>query len=322
MKRLERNVLILLGIGAAFTLAWGAVAVAGDRADIDVEEQGKIKIVVVDEDGDRHEEVIEFDGDHPMPFLGVMLDGSRKGGARIEEVIEDTGADRAGLQAGDVIVSVDGREIDASWDLTQAIMRSEPGDRVDVEVLRDGARQSFTVELGEREHGFAFGFDTEAFGEQMERLHEHLENMDLDFEFDFDSDDEHHGRHFIRGSHRPQLGVQLIEPTPELREHYGSSADEGVLVSRVLPDTPAEEAGLRAGDMIVAIDGEPVEDAGDLRRGMRDKDGETIDIDVVRDGERTTVQVTLREADDDETRRGGQRMRFEARPAGLAAQRT
>lgn len=320
MKRLERNVLIILGIGAAFALAWGAVAVAGERADIQVEEKGKIQIVVVDEDGQRHEEVIEFDGDHPMPFLGVMLDGSRKGGARIEEVIEDTGADRAGLQAGDVIVSVDGQKIDASWDLTQAIMRSEPGDRVDVEVLRDGDRQSFSVELGERDHGFAFGFDTETFGEQMEKLHEHLEEMDLDFDFDFDSDDEHHGPHFFMGSRRAKLGVQLIEPTPELREHYGSSADEGILVSRVLPDTPAEEAGLRAGDLIVAIDGEPVEDTGDLRRGMRDKDGETIDIDVIRDGQRTTLSVTLREARDDETRGRGQRI--EARPAMMPALRT
>ena len=55
---------------------------------------------------------------------------------------------------------------------------------------------------------------------------------------------------------------------------------------------------------------------------MRDKYGQTIDIDVIRDGQLTTLRVTLREADDDEMRRGGQRMRYKVRPAVLPAQRT
>jgi S1-C subfamily serine protease len=168
MNRFGWNLLILGGIGViALGLFAGATAVADDDSGVRVEQKGKVRIVLVDDDGERHEEVYEFDTDQPRPFLGVSLGRAPDGGALVEHVVDDSAAQRAGLQEGDVIVGIDGDEIDTPSALTRNILRFEPGDRVDVEVIRDGERLSLTAELGERSwHDLSMGFDLGAFGEQ------------------------------------------------------------------------------------------------------------------------------------------------------------
>jgi S1-C subfamily serine protease len=129
---------------------------------------------------------------------------------------------------------------------------------------------------------------------------ESLENMDFDF------DD--HGRryHWVGTWGKPLLGVELVETTPELRRHLGGDDDAGVLVGKVLSGTAAEQAGLRVGDLIVSVDGEPIEDAGDLRRALRERRGEIFDVEVIRDGSPMSLTVEIPEAEerDDEDPRG------------------
>jgi len=322
MNRLGWNLLILGGIGViALALFAGATAVADDDSEVRVERKGKVRIVVVDDDGDQHEEVYEFDGDHPRAFLGVSLDRAPDGGVRVEHVVDDSAAQRAGLEEGDVIVGFDGDEIDTPSGLTRRVMRSEPGDRVDLEVIRDGERLTLTAELGERPwRDFSMGFDFGVFGEQMERLGEQMEHLEFDLDWDadsfqenmeqlqerlsgldldFDFDHPHFGHHRTFFMHsRPKLGVELVEATPELREHLGSTRDEGVLVSRLIAGLPAEESGVLVGDLIVAVDGDPIEDSGDLRRALRDKSGETIDLEVIREKSRMNLRVFIPEAEE------------------------
>jgi C-terminal processing protease CtpA/Prc len=172
--------------------------------------------------------------------------------------------------------------------------------------MSDGRRQTLTAELGEHE-----GFDVEAFEMKMEGLNERLENLDIHIEgldehledlslhIDEDIDIEGLQRKIIAiSSHRPMLGVQLVEATPELREHMGSDSEAGVLVSKVLPDMPAEEAGVEVGDLIVGVDGENIEDAGDLISALRKKAGETIRVEVIRDGRPVSLDVFLPEREE------------------------
>ena len=93
------------------------------------------------------------------PYLGVSTTDPRTGtGAAIAEVTPGGPADRAGLrpgaavtgQGGDVIVAIDGKAVDAPDDVSAHIAGKRPGDRVRVEVLRDGSRRTFEVELGVR----------------------------------------------------------------------------------------------------------------------------------------------------------------------------
>ena len=95
------------------------------------------------------------------------------------------------------------------------------------------------------------------------------------------------------------LGVQIVHVTAELREHLGGEEGSGVLVSRIVPGSPAELGGIEVGDLIVAVDGDTVEGVGDIRKALRDKEGETFGVEVIRDGRSTTIDVSLPERDDE-----------------------
>lgn len=99
---------------------------------------------------------------------------------------------------------------------------------------------------------------------------------------------------FSFGGPRSFLGVQLVDVTPELRRHFGASGDVGVLVSRVVEGTPADFAGLRAADLIVAFDGEPVSSAAELRGFVSPREaGDRVRLEVWRDGSPLDFEVTV-----------------------------
>ncbi|HSS45098.1 MAG TPA: PDZ domain-containing protein [Thermoanaerobaculia bacterium] len=88
------------------------------------------------------------------------------------------------------------------------------------------------------------------------------------------------------------IGVSLIEITPELRVHYGTPKEAGVLVGQVEPDSPAAKAGIQVGDIITAADGESIDSVRQLSRAIRHKKaGENIKIDISRD--RTVKHLTV-----------------------------
>jgi membrane-associated protease RseP (regulator of RpoE activity) len=257
-------------------------------------------------------------------WLGVHLEEEidhDEGGARIVSVMEDSPAERAGLEEGDVIVRFDGKTVRGPRALGTQVDERRPGDRVGVVVLRNGREREIDVELGDAGE-FARNLLGEDFGERiseqireslkglrgleglkgLERL-EGLEGLE-NFEFDFRGLHEgleglHEGMenfHFTwQDFRRPMLGVSVSETTPELRRHLGGDDDAGVLVSKVHEDSPAEDAGIRVGDLIVAVDGEPVARSGEIRRALRDRAGETVRVDVVRDGSSVSLSVSLPE---------------------------
>jgi hypothetical protein len=104
------------------------------------------------------------------------------------------------------------------------------------------------------------------------------------------------GRAFNLLLGRGFLGVQTTELTPDLRRHFGVSEEAGVLIGHVEPDSPADKAGLEVGDVLVQVDGEPVESAWDLGRAVRKKkDGDTAALEVWRDGRAQTLTATIAE---------------------------
>ncbi len=245
-------------------------------------------------------------GDPDRGWTGVQIEEAievDEGAALVSHVIEDSPAAEAGLQDDDVIVGVNGRTVRGPGALRRQLAESKQGDRVTLEVLRDGSRRTIELELGEfpgLSHRFEWSGDVD-----MDELHGHLEQMREQLgEMKFDvvvPDVPLPGLQHLHGlgfSHRPKLGVQLIESTPELREHLGGDPDGGVLISKVLEGMPAQAAGLRVGDLIQAVDGETIESARDLIDALEDADGETIEIDVIRDGRPVSIDVRLPEAED------------------------
>lgn len=93
---------------------------------------------------------------------------------------------------------------------------------------------------------------------------------------------------------RGQLGVVIQDLTDDLAQAFGIHQNEGALIAQVMPDSAAERAGLKAGDVVLSINGKPVGGAGQLRNdvGLL-RIGERIRLDVLRDGQRLTINATI-----------------------------
>lgn len=230
-------------------------------------------------DGPRHrrESTRTVASEEARAWLGVSAEEEterKQGGARVTQVIDDSPAEKVGLEEGDVIVSLGGQAVYGPQGLSERIRSHEPGETVEVEIERDGKAQSLQVELGNREEARQFFWAPRAFSG-----------------FGWSAD-------------RPRLGVQLVGITPELREHLGGRGEGGVLVSKVMKGTPAERAGIRVGDLIEAVDGTAIEDAGNLIEIIGEHEGGVLKVDVVRDGQPMTIEVVLPDPAEDEPATG------------------
>ena len=95
---------------------------------------------------------------------------------------------------------------------------------------------------------------------------------------------------------RGYLGVELMNLTPELRLHFGVPEDTGVMVAKLEPESPAEQAGVRVGDILTDVDGNRVDSPWTLSRYIREKEeGDSVSLGLWREGGAQAVLVTLAE---------------------------
>ena len=99
-------------------------------------------------------------------------------------------------------------------------------------------------------------------------------------------------------SDTPRLGVDTLtvdDVEPEVLEEYGITVEEGAFVSDILEDSPAAEGGLELGDVITAVDGEPITTSEQLGEVIRSHEvGDEVEIEYQRGGDTQTTSVTLR----------------------------
>ena len=191
------------------------------------------------------------------PELKDKLDLKDEKGALVADVTAGGPAEKAGIQRGDVIVSFDGKEIKEMNELPYMVASTPVGKSVDVEVIRKGEKKRFQVELGELKEERQAEVVTEA---------------------------------------KPKLGMTVEEITPELAKNYGLSETSGVVVVQVEQGSPAAEAGLRAGDVVLEIDQDRVEDVRTFNGKLEGyKKGDTILFLVKRQG--ATLFLTLKVED-------------------------
>ena len=94
----------------------------------------------------------------------------------------------------------------------------------------------------------------------------------------------------------PYLGVYLTDLTQQAASRFGSPVDSGALIEQVEPGSPADDAGIRRGDIITAAGSEEILSSGDLLSALRDyMPGDSVRLTVLSDGEKTTLQVNLAE---------------------------
>jgi len=223
-------------------------------------------------------------------------------GVAIEKVIDGSPAAAAGLQAGDVIVAVNGDAITSSRKLTRLMSEVSPDHQVKLTVLRGGSEREITATAGKRpmpkfeEGNFRFDFPRDFPNIQIPDMPDMAPMMrDLprvqampripnfpneDFEWHF-------------GPSR-QIGVGITPLSKQLAEHFG--VESGVMIDDVRADSPAAKAGLKAGDIIVEIEGKAVRGDGDLVRVISEKKEGDVSLTIVRGGNRQTVKVTPEES--------------------------
>jgi serine protease Do len=101
---------------------------------------------------------------------------------------------------------------------------------------------------------------------------------------------------------RGWLGVVIQRITPELTEALNLGSEKGALVSKVMPDGPADKAGVEHGDVVVEFDGTVIETWNDLPRAVAGTPvGSKVDLSVVRDGKRKNFKVEVGSLDEGET---------------------
>jgi serine protease Do len=175
-------------------------------------------------------------------------------GALVADVTASSPAAAAGIEAGDLIRSVDGELIEDARHLSRVIARSAPGRRVEIAVLRDGRERELRVMLG----------DLDAAAPVMSRTGRPEEPAEREFG-----------------------GLSIDELTPEQSSRLGLPAGvDGVLVTRVAPGSAAADKGIRPGDVITGINQRTVDDVRDARavlEAARSENGRALLI--VRRGE-------------------------------------
>ncbi len=92
---------------------------------------------------------------------------------------------------------------------------------------------------------------------------------------------------------RGRLGVALQPMTGELRAYFGAPPDRGVLVSRVLPGSVADQAGLQVGDVVTMIGDHPVTRIDEMRRAIAENVDTTVELQVIRHGQPTMLRATF-----------------------------
>ncbi len=219
-------------------------------------------------------------------------------GVAITQVVKDSPAEKAGLRKDDVILRFEGDSVTSVRKLNRLVSEVAPDQTVRLTISRARAEQEISVTVGKRDNSM----NTFRRLQGLEGL-EGLRGLDgpgrvmppganvWKWEGQAPGAD---GRVFAFGNNR-RIGVTSMQLTKQLADYFGISDGKGVLVTSVADDSPAARAGLKAGDVITAIDGEKIEGAGDLARGInKKKDGE-ITLTVIRNKNQRTITVTPKE---------------------------
>jgi len=166
------------------------------------------------------------------PELAENFGLDRPIGALVGQVMPDSPAEKAGLKAGDVILEYNGKEVSQMSMLPAMVASTGVGEKASLVLIRDGKKQTLTVEIGKLEDEETVIADTET------------------------------------GTSK-KLGMSVQELTPKLAESLGIEETEGLIVSDINPGSAAEEAGIIRGDIILEINREKVESIVQYKKALQ-----------------------------------------------------
>ncbi|MDZ7292424.1 MAG: PDZ domain-containing protein [candidate division KSB1 bacterium] len=198
------------------------------------------------------------------PSLREAMKVGNRPGLLITSVVRNSPADDANLKEEDVILTFDGKTVEKADEFVKLVRDTSPDKKVKIKILRDGKEKELEVIIGAREsepRSFRFGWD---------------DGRDI----------------FITSG--PRLGVQVQKLNKDLAPYFQVEEKGGVLILEVSKNSPAEKAGLKAGDVITRIGDEKVTDPDDLIEALKDyEEGDKVTIEYMRMGKSEKTQAEI-----------------------------
>jgi len=168
------------------------------------------------------------------PENAKFFDSKDNLGAIVTQVEANSPAAKAGLKVGDMVRAIDGKEVSDASQLQVTVGQTRPGTTIKLSVVRDGKAMELPVTL-EKMGARDKGEDESASNE----------------------------------TGKPRWGLSLGEITPDVRQQLRGGSDlKGAVVERVLPGSPADNAGLRPGDVILSVNRKEVQSVADVQRNL------------------------------------------------------
>lgn len=172
------------------------------------------------------------------PDLAKAMQVENREGALVADVVSDSPADKGGIERGDIIIAYDGRDVKDSHDLPAMVAATPVDEEVTVTVLRNGKERQLSVKVGKLTSGVA----------KLEKASQ---------------------------PNKGKWGLHLHELSTQIEQQFRLQADKGVVVVGVEPGSPAHEAGIQQGDVIVEVNRHPVNSIDEVKENIaknEDKD--------------------------------------------------
>jgi serine protease Do len=272
---------------------WGASAqeLASRAADLAAQAQEKAADL-----GEQEPRVFTSTTDEGSGWLGVEIGevNAEKAkdlklaevrGVEVVDVEPDSPAAKAGLKQQDVITRYDGQAVEGTVQFRRLVRETPAGRSISLTISRNGGAQEISVELGDRS-----AFYEKKMKGKMRDFGNAYVLSDPNFDFHMDAP-------LVSGdldNRAPSLGISAEDLSGQLGDYFGAPNGAGILVREVRSGTAAERAGLKAGDVIVKVNGKPVGLLSELRQQLRDKsDEKTVSLGILRKGSEISVAVAI-----------------------------
>jgi C-terminal processing protease CtpA/Prc len=216
-------------------------------------------------------------------------------GIVVTEIYDDSPAEDAGLKEHDIVISIDGEKGKDLSHFVKLVKSKDPGAEVEIQIYRDGKMKKVNATLAEREDTFVWTMKDLEGLEGLEALGslEALAALDHIVIPEIDLGVSSWGR-------RGRLGVYIEDVSGDLAEYFEIPGGEGVLVEGVVEDSPAEAAGIQAGDIIYKIGGYEICCTEELVKAISKMEtGAETPIVLIRKGKQVTVMATVEESEYD-----------------------
>lgn len=209
-------------------------------------------------------------------------------GVEITMVDQDAPAGKAGIREHDVILTMNGTPVDSAAQLRRMIHETPPGRVVTLGLSRDGQPMTVKVQLGDKGKEYAYSPKAKDYHFEMPPIPPIPPMPEIDIP----------AFNMVVVTSSPRSGLTVENITPQLGEFFGVKNGNGVLVRAVAKGSRAEKAGFRAGDVIVRINDQTIHDTSDFTHAVRSREGDSVNVGVVRDKKEQTIALPMPERKD------------------------